>query len=124
MADIIHFPNNEWSKEKDAERFWNEQTERIQNSFNEALDKVLPRNVQPYIDENKPVWASEGSVLQQLRIAKGLTVGEIAEGIGVSPGRIKRLEAGEPVNDAMLLKKAYMLFVTHPLTKSRIGTTQ
>ena len=118
MADIVEFPSNEWSKEKEAEQFWNEQNEKIQNSFSEALDNVLHRNVQPYINKHKHLWTAQGAHLQQLRMAKGLKSSDIAKGLGVSPGRIKRLEAGEPVNDAVLLKKAYLLFLTHPSTKA------
>ena len=121
MADIIQFPDNEWSKDKELEQAWMEQSENFTASLAEAL---RIRDVQPYINQHKPVWETEGNILKRLRMARGLLVAHVAGGIGVSPGRIKRLEAGEPVNDAMLLKKAYMLFLTHQSATSHTGVTQ
>jgi len=114
MADIVQFPDNEHSRDREhAERM-----NGLTKEFSQALGNALGiRDVQPYIDTCKHVWETEGAVLRALRISKGLTPGGVAKGLGVSSGRIKRLEAGAPVNDALLLKKAYMLFLTHPSTQ-------
>lgn len=121
MADIIMLPGNEWSKDKELEQVWMEQSENFTASLAEAL---RIKDVQPYIEERKHMWQTEGAVLQRLRMAKGLIVKEVARGLGVSPERIKRLEAGEPVRDSVLLKKAYMLFITHQHTRPGAGVMQ
>ncbi|QSO55465.1 helix-turn-helix domain-containing protein (plasmid) [Alicyclobacillus curvatus] len=114
MAKVVQFPENEWSKQKETRKLLDTQNEKLINNISAVLSNAIGiRDIQPYTNEHKSVWETEGEILKQLRMARGLLVSHVAEGLGVSPGRVKRIEAGEPVRDALLLKKAYMLFVTH-----------
>lgn len=64
-----------------------------------------------YIKANTDTWIVEGSRLQELREAAGISRYRLAKALGVSPARIARLETGKPVNDAKLLKSAYLLYL-------------
>jgi DNA-binding XRE family transcriptional regulator len=121
VADIYSFPNGKSERSNGTEQAWMEHAENFRASLAGAIHM---RDVRPYIEQCKPVWETEGNILKQLRIARGLLVAHVAEGIGVSPERIKRLEAGEPVRDSVLLKKAYMLFITHQHTRPGTGVMQ
>jgi len=63
-----------------------------------------------YVAAHGQDWIAEGSRLQALREAFGVTRTALARALGVSPARIARLERGLPVRDARLLRAAILLF--------------
>lgn len=109
MADVIEFPEN-----------MNTSVLRMQHDMEQKLTALENRfsfkGKQKFIDANRDRWNLEGSALRELREHHGVSGYQVAKALGVSVPRIKRLEAGLPVRDAMLLQRAYLLFL-----KSRYG---
>ncbi|MGM0899409.1 MAG: helix-turn-helix domain-containing protein [Bacillota bacterium] len=61
-----------------------------------------------HIQEHQRVWRQKGSLLKNMRKNAGITVADMARHLKVSPGRLYRFEAGEPVRDAKLLEASYL----------------
>lgn len=104
MADVIEFPEN-----------MNTSVLRMQHDMEQKLTALEGqfsfKGRQKFIDANTDRWNLEGAALRELREHHGISVYQVAKALGVSIPRIKRLEAGLPVRDAMLLQRAYLLFL-------------
>lgn len=104
MKNIISFPEN-----------MNTPMLRMQHDMEEKLTALEGRfsfkGRQKFIDANTNQWNLEGAALRELREHHGISVYQVAKALGVSIPRIKRLEAGLPVRDAVLLQRAYLLFL-------------
>jgi transcriptional regulator with XRE-family HTH domain len=61
------------------------------------------------LQRTRQKWNEEGQRLLQWRERLGLTRAFIAQETGVSPGRLTRLEQGDPVKEARLICKVYTL---------------
>lgn len=109
MADVIELPEN-----------MNTSLLRMQHDIEQKLTALENRfsfaGKQKFIDANRDRWNLEGAALRELREHHGVSAYQVAKALGVSIPRIQRLEAGQPVRDAMLLQRAYLLFL-----KSRYG---
>ncbi|MNL01664.1 hypothetical protein D3C87_1221400 [compost metagenome] len=74
-----------------------------------------------YVAMKAGEWAQKGGELRDVRLCNGLTISEVAAGIGVSPSTLGRFEKGYPVRSAAVIEKAYILFLQ--LGAFREGTT-
>lgn len=64
-----------------------------------------------FIKENYVKWNDEGNYFREERKKRGLSIKYVAEKLNTSASRIRRLEVGEPVQQAEHLKAVYqMLF--------------
>lgn len=82
----------------------------MSNDFFSELDKSKERKALK-IEKESPEWQQKGKKLTKKRESMNVGLKEIAAGIGVTPYRVRRLEEGQPVNDAKMMEKAYMLFL-------------
>lgn len=57
------------------------------------------------------LWRIRGLELWKQREQYGVTVEQMALGVGVSENRIKRLEKGLPVNDGFMMERTYIYFL-------------
>ncbi|NJJ38404.1 helix-turn-helix domain-containing protein [Paenibacillus apii] len=64
-----------------------------------------------YVAKMADEWREEGAIAKEYRILFGMTIAEVANGIGVSASTIGRYERGLPVQSARLLGSAYFLFL-------------
>jgi len=82
---------------------------------NKLQNMILPARRQTrrvvYAANHAAEWQAQGAELQALREASGVTRSALAKSLGVSGARIARLERGEPVRDARLLRAAIILFL-------------
>ena len=83
--------------------------ERTMDQLMEARKKSEAIKEQ-YIKENQQEWIERGRDFKEWREEKDLKLDFVAWNLGVSRGRVKRFEDGEPVVDSELLTKAYDLF--------------
>jgi ribosome-binding protein aMBF1 (putative translation factor) len=84
-------------------------TKQIQRMTNDFLKHIEINEQSLFVLEHQETWQEIGSYFKEKREAYGLTEYAVAKHLGVSTGRIKRFEAGEPVQDAKLLESAYRL---------------
>lgn len=68
-------------------------------------------NREMWIASKMDEWQTHGLYLKSLREGFGISVAEVAKKLCVSTPRIKRLERGEPVRDAKLLRRSYYLLM-------------
>lgn len=59
----------------------------------------------------KELWKLRGAELRRKREEVGVSVKQIACGIGVSENRIRRLERGEAVMDGYMMERTYIYFL-------------
>jgi transcriptional regulator with XRE-family HTH domain len=64
-----------------------------------------------YVAKMAGEWSEEGAIAKEYRLLFGMTIAEVASGIGVSPSTVGRYERGLPVQSARLLGSAYLLFL-------------
>lgn len=64
-----------------------------------------------FILDNQSKWRDRGYLFKSLRESENLTRSYVATQLGISHGRLKRFEDGQPVNDAKLLEYAYNHFL-------------
>lgn len=62
---------------------------------------------QRLIESRRSQWYEEGAVLKERRLNLGLTATYVARRLGIDVKRLRRLEQGEPVKQAFLLRKSY-----------------
>ena len=63
------------------------------------------------IELGKELWRKKGKELKKQREKLGVNIQQVADGIGVTPHRINRLEKGEPVLDGFMMERAYIYFL-------------
>ncbi|WP_257349073.1 helix-turn-helix domain-containing protein [Pseudalkalibacillus decolorationis] len=76
------------------------------HTYEEALKKKAA-----FIIENQKEWYQRGLPFKEAREEKGLPMSFVANELGISPGRLKRFENGDPVSDSRLIEKAYKMWL-------------
>lgn len=84
-------------------------TEQLQRMADDFFKHIENHEQSLFVLEHQETWREIGDYFKEQREAYGLTEYQVAKHLGVSTGRIKRFEAGEPVKDAKLLESAYRL---------------
>jgi ribosome-binding protein aMBF1 (putative translation factor) len=90
----------------DLAELYTEQLQRMADGF---FKHIGNQEQSLFVLEHQETWREIGGYFKEQREAYGLTEYQVAKHLGVSTGRIKRFEAGEPVQDARLLESAYRL---------------
>ncbi|XEQ94960.1 hypothetical protein SCACP_38590 [Sporomusa carbonis] len=62
---------------------------------------------QQLIERRRAQWCEEGAELMERRLNTGLTATYVARQMEIDVKRLRRLERGEPVKQAYLLRKSY-----------------
>lgn len=73
-----------------------------------ALMQAERRKEQQQLAERlQSQWREEGAVLRERRLKLRLTATDVAMQMGISIGRLRRLESGDRVRERFLLRKSY-----------------
>lgn len=79
--------------------------EHVQKIMLEHLERRMKRL--DWVSSNISSWLEKGNAAKHCRESYGKTLKATARELGISPGRLKRFEEGQPVKDANLLFNAY-----------------
>ena len=73
-----------------------------------ALMQAERRKVQQQLAERRQLqWREDGAALEERRLKLHLTATDVAMQMGISIGRLRRLESGDRVRERFLLRKSY-----------------
>lgn len=81
-----------------------------ENKLNKIESQFQQRKAD-FISENTPNWRKIGNTYKSLRESLDIPINVVSSVLQVSTNRIKRFEAGKPVQDAKLIASAYNLFL-------------
>lgn len=79
----------------------------IKKLFAKSQPQLVSRK-ELHIQEHQRTWIQKGALLRNMRQEAEISVPEMARRLNVSPGRLYRFEAGNPVREAKLIEASYL----------------